>query len=54
MNEETLAAVGLLTDTNLRMLRSSLRSVLPIPRDDRFDELLAALDKTGGEMRAPS
>lgn len=54
MNEEPFVGIGLLTQTNVRMLGSSLRKVFPIPRDERFDELLSALDKLSGETRTSS
>ena len=38
-------AVGLLTETNIRMLGPSLRQVFPIPQDNKFDDLLKALDE---------
>jgi hypothetical protein len=38
-------AVGLLTESNIRMLGPSLRQVFPIPRDQKFDDLLKALDE---------
>jgi hypothetical protein len=38
---------SLLTETNIRMLSISLRQVIPIPRDSRFDHLLKALDNPG-------
>ena len=44
-NEDPFVAVGLLTETNIRMLGSSLRQVFPIPQDAKFDELIEALDK---------
>jgi hypothetical protein len=45
-------AVGLLTETNIRMLGPSLRQVFPIPRDDKFDDLLRALDEARGASRS--
>ena len=45
MADDTFIAVGLLTETNIRMLGTSLRQVFPIPRDDKFDELVRALDE---------
>jgi len=38
--------IGLLTDTNIRMLGTSLRRVFPIPDDHKFDDLIRALDET--------
>ena len=50
MADDPFVAVGLLTETNIRMLGSSLRHVFPIPRDDKFDDLVKALDeaRSGG------
>jgi len=45
MADDPFIAVGLLTETNIRMLGPSLRQVFPIPEDNKFDELLNALDK---------
>ena len=45
MPEDPFVAVGLLTETNIRMLGSSLRQVFPIPDDDKFDDLVRALDE---------
>jgi hypothetical protein len=50
--DDTFVAVGLLTETNIRMLGTSLRRVFPIPRDDRFDALISALDEMCGESRS--
>jgi hypothetical protein len=47
--DDPFVAVGLLTETNIRMLGPSLRQVFPIPRDDKFDDLLKALDEARGE-----
>ena len=44
MADDPFVAVGLLTETNIRMLGTSLRQVFPIPQDHKFDELLKALD----------
>ena len=52
MAEDPFVAVGLLTETNIRMLGSSLRQVFPIPQDDKFDALLKALDEARGETRS--
>ena len=50
MNQKPfVVGIGLLTETNIRMLGTSLRRVLPIPLDNRFDDLLRALD----EARSP-
>ena len=51
MANEPFVAVGLLTETNIRMLGGSLRQVFPIPQDDKFDELLKALDEARGETQ---
>ena len=42
---DPFVAVGLLTETNIRMLGPSLRQVFPIPDDHKFDDLLKALDE---------
>lgn len=43
-----IVAVGLLTQTNLRMLGSSLKVVFRVDQDTaEFDELLLALDRVG-------
>ena len=42
---DPFVAVGLLTETNIRMLGPSLRQVFPIPRDHKFDDLIDALDR---------
>ena len=52
MADDTFIAVGLLTETNIRMLGSSLKRVFPIPRDDRFDTLISALDEMCAESRS--
>jgi hypothetical protein len=52
VENEPFVAVGLLTETNIRMLGTSLRRVFPIPRDDKFEDLLQALDECCGESRA--
>jgi hypothetical protein len=44
MDQERIVAIGLLTETHLRMLGSSLKKVLPITDDGRFTDLLKALD----------
>ena len=45
-HDEPIVAVGLLTDTNLRMLGGSLRVVFPVQQNTaEFDELLLALDR---------
>ena len=45
MAQEPFAGIGLLTESNIRMLGPSLRQVFRIPRDHKFDELLRALDE---------
>lgn len=52
MADDPYVAVGLLTETNIRMLGSSLRQVFPIPDDNKFDELVKALDEAVGDSRA--
>jgi hypothetical protein len=49
--DDPFVAIGLLTETNIRMLGTSLRQVFPIPHDDKFDDLIAALDRARGEAR---
>ena len=45
-HDEPIVAVGLLTQTNLRMLGGSLKVVFAVEEDSaEFDELLQALDK---------
>jgi len=51
--DDPFVAVGLLTETNIRMLGSSLRQVFPIPEDNQFDELLQALDEAVEGTREP-
>ena len=48
-NEDPFVAVALLTETNIRMLGSSLKQVFPIPQDNKFDDLIRALDEARGE-----
>lgn len=45
MEREPIVAIGLLTQTHIRMLGSSLKQVFPIADDNRFDDLLEALDE---------
>jgi hypothetical protein len=49
MNDDgKIVAVGLLTQTNLSMLGSSLKIVFRVDQDTaEFDELLHALDRIG-------
>ena len=49
MADDPFVAVGFLTETNIRMLGPSLRQVFPIPQDNKFDDLLKALDEACGE-----
>lgn len=46
MEQEKFVAIGLLTQTNLEMLGKSLKKVIPLTDDGRFDDLLKALDQT--------
>ena len=52
MADDPFVAVGLLTETNIRMLGTSLRQVFPIPHDSKFDDLVKALDKACGDSRS--
>lgn len=45
MPSDKIVAVGLLTESNVRTLGSSLKKVFPITEDARFDDLLKALDQ---------
>jgi hypothetical protein len=54
VTDAPFVAVGLLTQTNLRMLGPSLRQVFPLPLDNKFDDLLRALDEAGGEALSRS
>ena len=45
MEGERIVAIGLLTETLVTMLGSSLKKVIPISNDGRFDALLEALDQ---------
>ena len=51
MADDPFVAVGLLTETNIRMLGTSLRQVFPIPKDNKFDDLIAALDNARSANR---
>jgi hypothetical protein len=51
VDDEPFIGIGLLTETNIRMLGTSLRQVFPIPRDNRFDDLLRLLDDSNGKTR---
>jgi len=44
VTHDPFAAGGLSTETNIRMLGTSLRQVFPIPQDHKFDDLIHALD----------
>jgi hypothetical protein len=45
LESEKIVAIGLLTETNVRMLGGSLKKVFAIAEDGRFDALLKALDE---------
>ncbi len=45
VSDDPFVAIGLLTETNIRMLGPSLRQVFPIPDDHEFDDLIKALDE---------
>lgn len=45
LEHDKIVAIGLLTETHVRMLGSSLQKVIPITDDGMFDDLLEALDK---------
>jgi len=48
MEDDRIVAVGLLTQTNLRMLGSSLKVVFAVDESTaEFDELLQQLDRIG-------
>jgi hypothetical protein len=47
MARERIVAIALLTETNLAMLKGSLPKVFRIREDDRFKDLLTALDELG-------
>jgi hypothetical protein len=51
VDDEPFVGIGLLTETNIRMLGTSLRQVFPIPHDNRFDDLLRLLDDTRNDSR---
>ena len=52
MADDHFIAVGLLTETNIRMLGPSLRHVFPIPQDNKFDDLIKELDEVVGGTRS--
>ena len=45
VNREPIIAIGLLTNTHVRMLGDSLKHVFPLADDDAFADLLKALDE---------
>ena len=45
LENEKIVAIGFLTEKNVKALGTSLRKVIPITDDGRFDDLLSALDK---------
>jgi len=45
VNREPILAIGLVADTHVRMLGTSLKRVFPLADDDAFDDLLRALDR---------
>ena len=45
MEREPIIAIGLLTNTHMRMLGDSLKHVFPVADDNAFDDLLKALDE---------
>ena len=49
---EPVVAIGLLTQTHLDVLGTSLKQVFPIADDDRFDALLKALDEVERERES--
>lgn len=51
MADDPFVAVGLLTETNVRMLGTSLRQVFPIPDDNKFEDLIKALDDAVDQSR---
>lgn len=51
MADDPFVAVGLLTETNIRMLGTSLRQVFPIPDDNKFEDLIKALDDAVDQSR---
>ena len=46
METDKVVAIGLLTRSNLQMLGSSLKHVIPVSDDDRFEDILKALDES--------
>ena len=51
MQDDDIVAIGLLTQTHLRMLGSSLKTVFRAEDTDRFDLLLKALDEADRARR---
>ena len=49
VDRETIIAIGLLTNTHVRMLGNSLKHVFPLADDDAFADLLKALDQIDPE-----
>jgi len=45
LENEKIVAIGFLTEKNVHSLGKSLRKVIPITDDRRFDDLLKALDQ---------
>lgn len=54
MADEDIVAIGLLTNTHLRMLGTSLKIVYRTEDTDRFDALLKALDEADRARSASS
>lgn len=50
MDREPIVAIGLLTNTHVRMLGDSLKQVFPVADDNAFDDLLKALDEIAREQ----
>jgi len=51
VTHDPFVAGGLSTETNIRMLGTSLRHVFPVPQDRKFDDLIHALDDVCRETR---
>jgi hypothetical protein len=49
--QERVVAIGLLTQSHIDMLGTSLKQVFPIAEDNPFDKLLKALDDLDGKER---
>lgn len=54
MAEEPIVAIALLTQTNLSMLKGSLKRVFPVTQDNKFEALLRALDEAGVPSAEPA